>query len=208
MNLPDFPHDPLNLEAIDRMIEANALEEQRQAKGLPPMNFSDDCPPEVKDEFLRNVLSYDEAPLSCQFDRLIENGVQLPPPESIDDQAIHAKLWEIIHVLARFDVYLDRTDHLSDRELYEKLWSDVLREEVPLFPEGSGWRNWIDMLGSGSEEDIELGLKYFDDEESRRHWAEQFPDDIIPPHQDPPYDRDRLLPRPDEPERCDDEEEY
>jgi hypothetical protein len=63
-----------------------------------------------------------------------------------------------------------------------------------VFPPGSGWRHHIDLIGSGSEEDIQLGLRYYDSEQQRQRWAKDFPDDVIPPHEDPPYDRDRRLP--------------
>ena len=59
---------------------------------------------------------------------------------------------------------------------------------------GSGWVNHIDVIGGGSEEDIEIGLRYYDTEEQRGHWAKDFPDDVIPPHEAPPFDRDRHLP--------------
>lgn len=53
----------------------------------------------------------------------------------------------------------------------------------------------LDILGSGSEEDVQIGLKYYDDEDERAHWHGSFPDDAIPDHEDPPYDRDRHLPK-------------
>ena len=31
--------------------------------------------------------------------------------------------------------------------------------------------------------------------EERAHWHESFPEDLIPDHEDPPYDRDRHLPK-------------
>ncbi len=48
---------------------------------------------------------------------------------------------------------------------------------------------------SGSERDIHAWLKYYADEETRQRWAEDFPNDVVPPHEDPPYDRDRHLPQ-------------
>jgi hypothetical protein len=53
------------------------------------------------------------------------------------------------------------------------------------------------MLGGCSEEDNRLYLKYYADDASRKQWHRDFPDDPLPAHQDPPYDRDRLLPKPD-----------
>ena len=52
------------------------------------------------------------------------------------------------------------------------------------------------LLSSGSEEDTYLYLKYFADEEWRKDWLKQFPDHNMPDPEDPPYDRDRLLPQP------------
>jgi hypothetical protein len=39
-------------------------------------------------------------------------------------------------------------------------------------------------------------LRYYADDEVRKDWAKDFPDSELPPHETPPYDRDRLLPRP------------
>ena len=52
-------------------------------------------------------------------------------------------------------------------------------------------------LGGCSEEDIHLYLKYYADEQWRRDWQEEYPEEILPDHEEPPYDRDRLLPQPD-----------
>ena len=58
----------------------------------------------------------------------------------------------------------------------------------------------LDLVGSGSEEDIALWLKYYADEETRVQWARDFPDMVVPPHENPPYDRDRQLPKPPPPQ--------
>lgn len=57
----------------------------------------------------------------------------------------------------------------------------------------SAWH--IQMLGSGGEEDIYLKLKYYADEVEHQHWHKDFLDDVIPEHEDLPYDRDCLLPK-------------
>jgi hypothetical protein len=92
-------------------------------------------------------------------------------------------------------VYIEQTDHLSDRELYTHLWNDSLREETKALSLVSNGAWHIQLLGSGSEEDNQLYMKYYADEDYRRQWHKDFPKDPIPPRQDPPYDRDRLLPR-------------
>ena len=44
---------------------------------------------------------------------------------------------------------------------------------------------------------MQLFLKYYADDDFRRQWHKDCPKDPIPAHEDPPYDRDRLLPKPD-----------
>ncbi len=53
------------------------------------------------------------------------------------------------------------------------------------------------MLGSSSEEDTRLYLKYYADDVWRRQWQEDFPSHSIPEHENPRYDRDGVLPKPD-----------
>jgi hypothetical protein len=37
-------------------------------------------------------------------------------------------------------------------------------------------------------------LKFYADEEARRSWRKEWPDDVVPEPEIPPYDRDRHLP--------------
>ena len=133
---------------------------------------------------------------AASLPRLEQGGVKLPSPEDLDDAALASKLWGVIHALARFRTFLESTNHLSDRKLYTHLWQDSLRESTPCLPAGSGWNCHLDLIGSGSDEDNDLYLRYYADAETREHWRADFPKDEIPPHEDPPFDRDRLLPRP------------
>lgn len=156
---------------------------------------SDDCPPEVAAQFWQSVAAYEQAPLTTHFQQLEEAGVELPAPDALDDVRLTAKLWEVIEALARLRVFLGQTDHLSDRELYALLWRELLREPVKDLPldESSAWH--IDLLSGGGEEETRLYLKYYADEETRQRWRADFPDDEMPPHEEPPYDRDRHLPQ-------------
>lgn len=205
------PEDPLGLEAVDRAIRINEMTERLEGMGMSSMHVSEDCPDELHEEFLRNIEHIESGPLSTHFKVLEEAGVGLPAPNSLDDAALHAKLWEVIEALAKRDTLLHHTDHLSDRQLYEHLWGDSLREETTIMPAGSGWTCHLDLISSGSEEDNQISLRYYDDEEHRERWAKDFPEDVIPPHEDLPHDRDRFLPRgvreePDGPECCEEDE--
>lgn len=188
--------DPLDLNSVDQQIRINELRAQAEDLGLGEGYVNPDSPPELEEHFLRQMIDYEKAPLSTDFQRLQSAGIDLPAPETLDDAAVTAKLWEVIHALAAINTFLHGTDHMSDRGLYEQLWSESLREESPSFPPGSGWNHHIDPISGGSDEDNEMYLRYYASDESRTGWKRDFPDEEIPPHEEPPYKRAHLLPQP------------
>jgi hypothetical protein len=181
--------------------EKRIAELKRQAEELTGGEMvegeMEDTPPEVAEGFWQHVVDYEKAPWTTNFKQLEESGMELPAPETLKDEQLTKKLWEVIHRLALMRVFLNETDHLSDRELYTELWTDMLREEVKAMPLDEDSACHLSPLGGCSEEDIQLQMKYYADEEWRRQWQEDFPDFAMPEHEDPPYDRDRFLPQPD-----------
>ena len=152
-------------------------------------------PADMEEEFLRHVLEYEQAePISLL--QLLENsGLEVVPPDQLDQETLTFKLKEIVERMASLGAYLLHTDHVSDRALYEYLYHDGLRDEAVLFPENPSYAYMIDLVGSGSEEDNQLYLKYYADEKYRQQWATDWPDDRLPDREEPPFDRDRFLPR-------------
>jgi len=181
----------------DERIEDLKRRAEELCDGQMELTILDDCPAETEESFWKHVVDYEEAPWTTHFQQLESAGVSLPPPDSLNDEELTAKLWEVIHKLALLRVFIEQTDHLSDRELYRHLWTDSLREDAIMLATDANSAWHIPMLGSGSEEDNRLYLKYYADDDWRRQWHADFPDDPLPAHQDPPYDRDRLLPKPD-----------
>src|ERR1019366_6383681 len=120
-------------------------------------------------------------------------GVSIPDDRALDDDSLHAKLWEIINAMAAVAMYVESTDHMSDRELYRYLITDALREETILPTPGSGGGWHISPIGGGSDEDNEIYLRYYADDETREQWHRDF-GEILPTKEKPPFDRDRLLP--------------
>lgn len=152
-------------------------------------------PADMEEEFLRQVLEYETAEPISLF-RLLENsGLEIPPPDQLDEPSLSLKLKEIVERMASLGAYLLHTNHLADRELYNYLYLDGLREEAVLFPENQSYAYMIDLTGSGSETDNQIYLRYYAGEEHRRRWAQDWPDDLIPEHEEPPFDRDRFLPQ-------------
>jgi LmbE family N-acetylglucosaminyl deacetylase len=193
--------EPRSFDDIDQEIRINELREAAREAGGGEMTGweSPDCPPHIAEQFWENVLAYESADKTCHFIQLEQRGVTLPRPEELDDAALTSKLWEVIRALANMNVFLSQTDHWSDRELYEHMWHETLREITMDLPPNSGWTHHIDFLSSGSDEDNFLYMKYYADEEYRDRWHRDWPDDPIPDHVDPPYDRDSKLPQAPEP---------
>jgi hypothetical protein len=152
-------------------------------------------PADMEEEFLRHVLEYETAE-QISLLRLLENaGLEAPAPETLDDDALPIKLKELIDRMASVGAYLLHTNHLSDRDLYKYLYHDALREETVLFPENPSYAYMIDLTGSGGEDDNQTYLKYYADADYRRQWAHDWPNDPMPEHEEPPFDRDRFLPQ-------------
>lgn len=189
--------DPLGLAGVDREIRIEKLRREidEVAGGEMISGKVAECDPKVEEAFLENVLALETHGYVRPLDTLQQAGFDLPAPEQLDDPALTAKLWDLIRELAQRRLFLHRTDHLSDREMYTWLVTDALREEMVGF--GLPFGNChLDVLGGCSEEDIVLSMRYYADDEERTRWLKDFPDFEMPPREKPPYDRDRHLPAP------------
>jgi len=189
--------DEENWREIERHMNIHRLKHEAAelAGGVMSTSESSPCPPKITEQFWQNVVAYEHAAWTTHFRQLSDAGIELPAPDEMDDAGLGTKLWEIIHWLAARRVFLYNTNHLSDRELYSKLWSEALREHVKDMPPHPDAAHHIDLIGSGSEEDIHLNLKFYAGEEERLHWVTMFPEDKLPAREDPPYDRDRICRR-------------
>ena len=150
--------------------------------------------PELEEIFLTRVCEFEKAPWDTNFNRLVRLGIEMVPPAELDDASLPAKLHEVIDALATIRCFLENTNHLSERELYEWLWTDGLREETPELSQlGGAWH--MSPIGSCNEEDTKIFLKYYATEQERSRWQEEFALHSLPPRCPLPCDRDRRLPR-------------
>jgi hypothetical protein len=147
-------------------------------------------------EYARKMDLFMDGPTTTYFQQLLDAGIQLPEPDAISDADIRTKLWEVLAGLDKLRAYLDDTNHLSDRDLYAKLWHDTLRAETAAIDE-IGFTSHLALVRWGEDDaDRVVYLKYYADEQERERWHSDWPDDEIPAHQDPPFTRDDLLPGP------------
>jgi hypothetical protein len=148
------------------------------------------------DEYARKMDLFMDGPTTTQFQQLLDAGIQLPEPETIADADIRTKLWEVIAGMEKLRAFLHQTNHLSDRELYSKLWHEVLRVDTPAIDE-VGFSSEIHLLHLGEDDaDTKLYFKYYAGEEERDIWAPDLSADLMPPREEPPFHRDDLLPGP------------
>lgn len=156
-----------------------------------------DLDPEMELAFLEQVVAIEAEPTTTYAHQLIGRGISLPPPDDLEEDALSQKLWEIIHGLAGLRVFLENTGHLTDRELYTQLWTEDLNEFTWDMSHCTNGAMHLDIIGSGSEHDTRIWLSFYADEQQRREWQDQFPDEPLPPKKDVVTDRDEHLPRPD-----------
>lgn len=149
------------------------------------------------DHSLLNYLSIlKEVPRSTLARQLIEDGIELPDPASLQLEDVAEKLWEVIDGLGRRQHYLARTNHLDDVELYDKLWSEILNQDAFEISEPmEGFACFHDLVWDGTEKGTWLYLQYYADEEDRDWWSRETSDNELPPKLVPPEDRDRRLPQ-------------
>ena len=84
---------------------------------------------------------------------------------------------------------------MSDRTFYTLLWEEWLDEptaDIPLEAETNTTLIVSELNANGMNHE-EIWLRYYAEEEDRLPLT---PGEIIPPHEDPPHDRDRFLPTP------------
>jgi hypothetical protein len=179
----------------DEEKRTEELKRQAEQPGMLATWDSGDLSPHQRERFWHNVIAFETAPLTTLSQQVHDAGCELPEPESMTDAQLTVKLGEVIDVLARLRVFLEFTDHLSDRDLYVRLLRHELPQEIPWSPVDP-LSAWHLQFTSGSDEDTDAYLRYYADDDERRQWLVDFPDYVMPPHEDLPYDRDRHLPVP------------
>lgn len=187
------PLTPEQLAEIERRMNINRLksEAMKLSDGQMTTSEESDAPSEILEMFWENVVAYEKAPLVTMHQKIEIAHIEMPADGELNDEQLSVKLWQIIEWMAEQNTILYQTDHLSDRELYVWLRDDWFHEPDADMP---GMTCHTSPIGSCGEDDMVIYHRYYADEEDRKMWLKDFPDDEMPPRETPPHDRDRFLP--------------
>ncbi|MGC4005644.1 MAG: hypothetical protein QM811_22000 [Pirellulales bacterium] len=141
-------------------------------------------PVPVENDFLASMLAWERAPV-VPIAEWFTPRMELPPADTLDDFALHEKLWETVQRFYDARIVLDFTDHLSDRELYNLVRRDILPSYEKKIASKDHYLHW-DCSDAGNDDDV--WLRYYASDEDRDHWAEDAAE-VLPPHEDPPFPR-------------------
>lgn len=182
------------LARADRQIWRERLTEQiRELGGL----FSESNQETVSEEelaFLEHVLAWETGPRSTHRAWLARHGWSFMPPAELAGRQIKKELWRLMAALAVARVFLYHTNHLSDAELYHRLWNEVLAGECPDGARTPADACHWDLADAGSGEESPW-LRFYASEPERAEWGKDFPDTIMPDRCRPPCRRDHRLPQ-------------
>ena len=112
-------------------------------------------------------------------------GVSHQRPEMLTDASLESILWDVIRKLHQKQIVLDFTDHLSDRELYCLIYSDILPAREKKLDHMKHYLHW-DCTGPSGDPDV--WLRYYASEEEREEWADCY-GQPLPEREVPPYPR-------------------
>jgi hypothetical protein len=198
--MSDEANEPLDarLAQADRAIRRAQLEEKiRELGGLigRPAGEREEVS-DLELTFLERVIGWETGPFSTHRAWLERHGLGFIPPAELAGPRLKAELWRLIESLAAVArVFLYHTNHLSDAELYHKLWHEVLAGDAPDFartPDDAC--HWDLADASGSDESLQTWLTFHATERKRVEWVRDFPDTVLPPRRRAPYRRDHRLP--------------
>lgn len=148
--------------------------------------------------YLQKLDAWEDGYGTTSAKQLIARGVSLPDPDSLDDPEASAKLTEVIDYLAMLGTYLDSTDHMTDRQLYTRLWKETLNHiTMDISDQVEGACVCMIDFTDGNEDDQMARLRHSASIRERADWKADFPDSPVPAHEPKkPADRDRFLPKP------------
>ena len=126
---------------------------------------------------------------------LSRHGYAPLPPDKLTDRQLPGRLWELLYAAGARRFFFCFTNHLNDRAFYTLLWErwlDAPTADIPPEAETNTTLIVSECNANGLTRE-EIWLRYYAEEADYSPFT---PGEIIPPPEDPPFDRDRFLPTP------------
>jgi hypothetical protein len=180
------------LERINACIEAE--------QALHRMASESETGPDEWKEILASVLGwmqrYEEAPITTWAQELWVRGYDFGSVDDLSHAEVSSQLWQLLDALAGMRVFITNTDHLSDRQLFDRLVLEHLTLPVAQIVNDAHSCCVVDIVGAEVHEDPSAWLTYYASNRERMEWAKQNIGKPLPPTCKPLWVRDILLPRP------------
>ncbi len=110
---------------------------------------SNDCPPEVEESNLEDILAFESVGTGTSlFDGLQEHGLDLPHPDKLDDAQCEEKTGQVMRALEELRIVLIGFQGMSAREFYSTLWNQTLWEGCYVKKRNRGAMTIIDVSHS------------------------------------------------------------
>lgn len=143
----------------DRVRELEA-ELDQMADGDASFWNRRDCPSDLRESHLEDVRAFESLSSGPSlFEGLVANGVNLPPPEKLNQRQSAKKVLEILKALTRIQVVIIGFEHWSPKQAYAKFWQETLWEGCYVEKKTPGGLTVIDASHSLSRSDFERSIR-------------------------------------------------
>lgn len=127
-----------------------------------------------ENEFLASMLAWERAPV-LPINAWFEPPLSMPRPDDFStelegEDALHKVLWETIYRLFEKRIVLEFTDHLSDRELYQLIFRDILSSEEKKIADIDSYLHWD---CADASRNPEIYLRYYASDQERLEWEDE-----------------------------------
>ena len=146
-----------------RNDRAGQLEEElkRLMDGDAVIWASGDCPPEVRQTNMEDILAFESVGSGTSlFDGLQAHGIDLPHPDKLDEEQSLKKVAQVMLALEELRIFLVGFQNMSPREFYSTLWNETLWEGCYVKKRNPGALTVIDISHSIPKSEI---LKMLDE---------------------------------------------
>jgi hypothetical protein len=121
---------------------------------------SKDCPEDVRKTNTQDIIDFESVGTGTSlFEGLQEHGIDLPRPETLNEQQSAAKVVEVARALACLRIFLIGFEHMPPRKAYSRIWNETLWEGCYIEKRNPEACTFIDVSRSLPREDVLRFLK-------------------------------------------------